>query len=303
MSYNINPAAFSAAFLVPTSVAQKIKIANEKQLKVILYILANLSGGIDAKKISEECGIELSQVEDALLFWQQCELLQGQKEIEKKDEPQPKRIAARDERPSRVDVARRGLEDKNLNMLLNEAQFKFGRNLKTNEAAALVWIYDDLGLDISVILLLLQYALSEKRLNITFLEKTAVKWVEDGIDSVAKAEKYISDAIINKLAWSRVEKIFGIDQRKPSTKETEYARLWLEEWKLDEEILAAAYEECVNQKSKFIMSYTAKIIEKWHKDGVKCVEDIKKKRNKSEQKASFATYDLELFEKKLNSDD
>ncbi|MBP3706362.1 MAG: DnaD domain protein, partial [Clostridia bacterium] len=177
MSYNINPAAFSAAFLVPTSVAQKIKIANEKQLKVILYILANLSGGIDAKKISEECGIELSQVEDALLFWQQCELLQGQKEIEKKDEPQPKRIAARDERPSRVDVARRGLEDKNLNMLLNEAQFKFGRNLKTNEAAALVWIYDDLGLDISVILLLLQYALSEKRLNITFLEKTAVKWV------------------------------------------------------------------------------------------------------------------------------
>ncbi|MBO5020248.1 MAG: DnaD domain protein [Clostridia bacterium] len=97
--------------------------------------------------------------------------------------------------------------------------------------------------------------------------------------------------------------MFGIDQRKPSTKETEYARLWLEEWKLDEEILAAAYEECVNQKSKFIMSYTAKIIEKWHKDGVKCVEDIKKKRNKSEQKASFATYDLELFEKKLNSDD
>ena len=305
MSYNINPSAFSAVFTVPMAVAEKIKIANEKQIKVILYILANLSGGIDAQKISEECSIPLYDVEDALLYWAQCGILSGEKEVKAIRENAPKKAVIKDERPTRADVARRGLEDKALNMLLSEAQLKFGRNLKTNESAGLVWIYDDLGLDISVILLLLQYALSEERLNITFLEKTAVKWVEKGIDDVLKAEKYITDEANKKLAWSRVERAFGIEHRKPSEKESEFAALWICEWGLDEEILNAAYDECVNQKSKFNMSYTAKILENWHKDGVKTAADIKKKEKPQEKskKRSFATYDIELYKQKLKSDD
>ena len=63
--------------------------------------------------------------------------------------------------------------------------------------------------------------------------------------------------------------------------EAELAALWLTEWKLTEEILIAAYDECVNQKSKFNMSYTAKILENWHKDGVKTVADIMGHKNAS----------------------
>lgn len=304
MGYTINTTAFAGSFPVPHAVAEKLKLSNEKQLKVIIYVLANLSEEISAPKISEKLSIPQREVEDALDYWTQIGILKGEKEVKAAEEP-TKRVATNSARPSRGDVARRGLEDKNLHMLLSEAQLKFGRNLKTNESAGLVWIYDDLGLDISVILLLLQYALSEERLNITFLEKTAAKWSEQGIDTVLKAEKFISDEANKKLSWRRVEKAFGIEHRRPSEKEAELAELWICRWGLGEEILIAAYDECVNQKSKFNISYTAKILENWHKDGVKTAADIKKKEKtpaKSKTR-SFAAYDIELYKQKLKSDD
>lgn len=305
MAYNINPSTFSAAFTVPRVVAEKLKLSNEKQLKVILYILANLSEEISAQKISEKLSIPQVEAEEALDYWVQNGVLVGEKEVKPVAAEPERRVAVNSARPSRGDVARRGLEDKNLNMLLSEAQLKFGRNLKTNESAGLVWIYDDLGLNVSVVLLLLQYALSEDRLNITFLEKTAAKWAEMGIDDVLKAEKYITDEANKKLAWRRVEKVFGIEHRKPSQKETELAALWFGEWGLSEEILNAAYDECVNQKSKFNMSYTAKILENWHKDGIKTAAEIKEKEKpqKKNQKRSFAAYDIELYKQKLKEDD
>lgn len=306
MSYNINPVAFSTAFTVPLAVSQKLKIASENQIKVILYVLANLSEGIDAQKISEKLGISLSETEDSLNYWVQNGVLTGQAPSFAVPEKENERVVLKSARPSRGDVARRGLEDKALAMLLSEAQLKFGRNLKSNEASGLVWIYDDLGLNVSVILLLLQYALSENRLNITFLEKTAAKWAEMGISDVTGAEKFITDEANKKLAWQVVERAFGIEKRKPSAKETELADLWLCSWGFNEEILVLAYEECVNQKSKFIMSYVAKILENWHKSGVKTADDVKKeetKKEKPKKAKSFAGYDIELYKQKLKADD
>lgn len=305
MAYKVNFATFAGAFNVPKEVAQSLKLTNEKQLKVVLYILANLSEEISAPKISEKLSIPQPDVDEALDYWVQNGVLVGEKEVKPVAAEPPKKVVLNNARPSRGDVARRGLEDKNLSMLLSEAQLKFGRNLKTNESAGLVWIYDDLGLSVPVVLLLLQYALSEGSLNITFLEKTAAKWAERGIDDVIKAEKYITDEANKKLAWRRVEKAFGIEHRKPSQKESDLAALWLGEWGLSEELLNAAYDECVNQKSKFNMSYTAKILENWHKDGIKTAAEAARGKTKKQEESAetMVTYDISKFEERLNSDD
>ena len=64
----------------------------------------------------------------------------------------------------------------------------------------------------------------------------------------------------------------------------------------------AAYEECVNTKSKFSFPYTAKIIESWHEKGFKTPKDIEK-QEKTADKEDFAAYDIDLFEKMLNTKD
>ncbi|MBQ8793555.1 MAG: DnaD domain protein [Clostridia bacterium] len=300
MIYNVNAAIFSSTYAIPTDVADKyLKIATHTQLKVLLYFMRNISDGIDSQKISDALRLDINETEDALLFWQQCGILTGATPKE-----EPKTVVVKSALPSRTDVIKRGLEDKQLMFLLREAQLKFGRNLKQNESQLLVSLYDDHGMDPSVILLLLGYAVREGKCNLTFVKKTATHWLESGVETIMDAENLIAEAAKQNLAWSVVQSAFGIERRNPSTKEAELANLWINEWKISTELLKAAYDACVDAKTKLSMPYVAKIIESWYKDGITNPEQIsaKKKNVKPQGKNDYAGYDLDLFEKMLNDD-
>lgn len=304
MKYTVNTAIFGNTFAIPCDVADKsLKIATHTQLKVLLYFMRNISGGIDPQKISEALSLPVGEVEDALVFWQQRDILIG----EKTPEPQPRAVIINSAMPTRADVIKRGLEDERLMFLLREAQLKFGRNLKQNESSLLVSLYDDHGMDASVILLLLGYAAREGKCNIAFVKKTATLWLNQGVETVTDAERLIADAAKQNLAWQIVQNAFGIEKRNPSAKESELSNLWINEWKISADMLKAAYDACVDAKTKLSMPYVAKIIESWHKAGYNTPDDINKKAKtekvKPVNKRSFASYDIDLFEKMLDEDD
>lgn len=301
MKYNINMSVFGNTFPMPCDIADKhLKIATLSQLKVLICFMRNISDGINPENISRDTALPVSEVEDALVFWSQCGILNGEPEATKVPEP----IVVTTDLPSRADVIKRGLEDERLAFLLREAQLKFGRNLKQNENSLLVSLYDDHGMDISVILLLLQYAKSEDKCNITFIKNTASRWLNAGVETVIDAENFIADTAKQKLAWNVVQKLFGIEKRNPSSKELELCNLWINEWKFGTDMLKSAYDVCVDTKSKFSMPYVAKILENWHSSGLKTPADIeqKKAKPKSDGKTDYAGYDLDLFEKMLNTD-
>lgn len=310
MVFFLSPDAYRQAFPVPTLLADKhLKLATHTQLKCILYILRNSTEEISAQKTAEALNLSIREAEDALLYWVKQGVL-GSDTQKAPEKAEVKEIVKQTEKPSRQDVAKRGLEDPKLQLLLNEAQLKFGRNLKSNESATLVWFYDDLGLDISLILLLLEFAKTSGKLNINYVEKIALIWLDKGIENIVAAEKWIANRALGDLAWKRVCKAFSIEFRRPSEKEAEYSYLWLKEWGLSDDLLAAAYDVCVDTKSKFMFAYTAKVIENWHKKGYKTAKDIKteieetkKPQPKKSTKYSYAGYDLAAFEESLNNDD
>lgn len=304
MSYSINPSIFGNTFAVPVVVADKyLKLATPAQLKVLLYFMRNISEGIDCEKISSALALPESEVEDALIFWGQCQILNA----EQKPAPQPqeKPVIVTAQLPTRADVIKRGLEDDRLMFLLREAQLKFGRNLKQNESSLLVSLYDDHGMDVSVILLLLQYASHEGRCNVSFIKSTAANWLKAGVETVTDAEALITKNAKQKLAWQIVERVFGIEKRNPSDRELELSDLWVNEWQMSTDMLKSAYDACVDAKTKLSMPYVAKILESWHKAGYTTPQDItaKKQQNtakKTAVKNDFAGYDLDLYEKMLN---
>lgn len=303
MTYNINPAIFSSTYAIPTIVADKyIKIATHTQLKVLLYFMRNISDGIDSAKIASALSLPEVEVEDALLFWSQCDVLNANQLTAV--ETETKTVVINSVMPSRADVIKRGLEDSNLMFLLREAQLKFGRNLKQNESSLLVSLYDDHGMDVSVILLLLGYAVREGKCNLAFVKKTAADWLGAGVETVMDAENLIAQTAKRNLAWSVVQSAFGIEKRNPSTKELEYSNLWINEWKISSSLLKSAYDACIDSKTKLSMPYVAKILESWHKDGITSPEQIseKKPKAKASGKNDYAGYDLDLFEKMLNDD-
>ncbi len=303
MAYFLNPSALSAVFTVPCSVADKyLKIATPNQIKVLLFALRNISSGISPEAAAAALGISSQEADDALIFWVQCEVL-GSDSAGKTESAQNK-VVIKSEMPTRADVTRRGLEDERIKLLLREAQLKFQRNLKYNESSLLVSLFDDCGMDVSVILMLLQFAESEGKCNVSFIKSTAARWLKSGVQNVAEAEKIIQADAEKRLAWRVVERVFGIESRKPSEKELELSNLWLNEYKIGEEMLKQAYDACINQKAKISFPYIAKIIEVWHKKGVDTPQKAAAQAaaKSARAKNDYAGYDLDLFEKMLEED-
>ena len=307
MKYLINAAAFIGAFPVPSTVVDKyIKLSSAVQLKVLLVCMRKSSSPIDSNEIAKILDISVSEVDDAILYWSECGILNTETPAAKTAEVKEE-IVSQLQKPTREDVAKRGNEDPKIRFLLREAQMKFGRNLKTNEASAFVWLCDDLGIDVSVLLLLIEYAVSENKKNISFIEKTAIKWKDNGVETLIDAENEIKKAAQNKLAVSVVWKAFGIDARKPSDKEQEYCNTWVNEWGISSELLLRAYNICIDNKAKLVFQYINTVLENWRKKGYKTVADIvdgeKTAPKQTKQgKNNFAAYDLDAFEKMLNSD-
>ena len=303
MNYIIDPKVFSAVFTVPAAVADKhLKLARGEHIKVLLYIMRNMSANPDNAEIAAAAGLSEYEVEEALLYWAGAGiLLPDGRSAEKTEIKAP--AVKQNAKPDRADVARRGAEDEKIRYLLTETQMKLGRNLKSNESSTLVWLYDDLGLDVSLILMIVQYAAAHGKARIGFIESTATDWVNRGISTIAAADKELNQMAMSEQAWGIVCSSFGLEKRKPSKNELKLSLMWTDEWKMSREMLTAAYNACVDSISKFDMKYVSKILENWHEKGYKTPDDIEEQKKSGTKKRSFAAYDLDLFEKMLNSDD
>lgn len=304
MNYYINPMTFSSPFPIPTAIVDShLKLAKPEHIKVVLYIYRHMASEFTVEDITIGTGVDKYDVEEALLYWEDAGLLL------KKDSAAPMKKKplendiTRSQKPSRSDVAKRGLEDVKIRHLLNEAQLKFGRGLKSNEAQTLVWLCDDMGLDVSLILIILQLAVERNKCNLRFIESTATDWIKRGITTLALADEEIRRMAISDKAWQIVQVAFGMERRMPSKKEQELAVLWINEWQLSNELLRTAYDACVNAKSKLSISYIAKILENWHNKGYKTPDDIEDDRPSNDEANNFAAYDLDRFERMLNSKD
>ncbi len=311
MDYIVNPASFQSAFTLPGDIADKhLKLASQTQLKVILYVFRHIADAKTADEISAELRIPKAEVDDALLYWANAGILlsKNTNEVPKNttDEApkQIRKVAA--EMPTRRDVTRRACEDERFSFLLQESQVKFGRLLKDNESRVLLWLYEDEGMDVSLILMLLEYAINEKKCTLGFIQRTATEWLNNNITTITDAEKYITEQYKKKTAWKIVEAAFGIEDRMASAKELENSDKWINKWGYDRAILRLAYEQCVDTKSKFSMPYVAKILENWYNGGVKTVADAKAKTEKNIKNASTATDfghskdELDLIEQMIN---
>lgn len=308
MDYLINPSAMTSVFMVPSSVADKhVKLASATQLRVLLYMLKNISSGVEEGDIASFLKIPESEVKDALYFWEQAGVLTAKEKAVQAEPPkkETKAVKTAGVKPSREEIAMLGASDERIVFLLREAELKFGRSLRGSEIQSLVWLYSDHGLDVSVILMLVEYAVSENRATIGFIESTALAWIEAGVDSITAAEEQIEKRNRQKISWSVVEKAFGMEHRMPSTKELTLSETWVNDWGLSREVLRLAYDKCVDAKAKLSMPYVNKILETWHKKGLKTVAEIEADAQKPKTKpaAGFATYDKSLVEQMLNNDD
>lgn len=298
MKIQLNMAGWHGVFALPTDVADKhLKLASHEALKVILAITRK-GGDVDEESLCRELGVTGAQLKEALLYWEQAGLLLRPEAPAAPVKPAKPDKAVRTLRATRAEIARRALESREIALVLQRAEIVFARPLKETEKSALVYVLDNLGMKPEVALMLLEYAAAQGRTTASFLESTAVDWVDRGIESVAAAEKEMAAADEKRQAWAMAKRALSIEDRRPSAKESETVRRWTAEWGFDEAMLRLAYDQCVDRIGKVSFAYINKVLEGWHSAGVKTPKDAAKENKKKESaknKKGEPSFDLSLF--------
>ncbi len=305
MDYTIEPKTLTNAFVLPGDVADRyLKIATADQLRVILYLCRHNTQDITPSEIAGVLGINLEQVLDCLDFWVQAGLVRHAN-VQPKARPISGKAHAGMSHMTREEIAKAGAEDERLTFLMREAQNKFGHLLRQNESELLAWLYCEEGMDVSVILMLISYAVSIGKPSTRFLEKTAVEWLNAGVTDLSGAEEMIAQRTKEELCEKTAACAFGIRDRKLSRQEKTLFALWVNEMGYDRPMLETAYDICVDATGQYNVAYIKGIIERWHKDGIHTLDDLKK--TASEKKPvkkpdKYGAYDKDLLKNLLEDD-
>lgn len=302
MNIKINPDSFGCMFALPADVADKhLKLCSEVQLKVLIMLMRSGASKFSVEQCAAYLNVSQSSVTESLIYWQSRGILLSEHTDIAAQKTESKAAVVKQSLPTRQQVAERMSQSREIAELLRLSEQKFGRLLRQNEMATLVHLCDDEGMQPAVLLMLIEHAVSEGRCSISFIERTAVQWINKGIHSVADAEREMVDVAARKSAWSIVCRAFGTDRRQPSQKEQEAADRWVNQWGFSTDMLRLAYDRCVDAKGKVVISYINAILESWHKSGFVKPADVADSEQKREDnsKKNQTSFDLSLFDQSL----
>lgn len=293
MSFSINLGAWNSVFAVPCAVVDDhLKMAGSVQLKVLLWILRHAGEPFEAQNIADALGIDRADVSDAMVYWQETGLVSSdagaivpagtkvpaqkdaapfQPEKQPQSEKQPEKtrhVLSRPQKPDSEFVAKRMAESEEITCLIQSAEEILGRLISGGDSATLLMMHDDYGLPSDVIIMLMQYAVSIGKGNMRYIEKVAVNWADEGIDTHEKAEERLRLLTEDQKAWHTVEAAIGIANRTPSKREENFAPVWVNEWKFSPEMIREAYDRTIDGAGKYQSGYMNSILERWYKAGI-----------------------------------
>lgn len=329
MSYTVDLGEWNSVFAVPCSVVDKnLKMAGSVQLKVLLWMLRHAGEPFETQAIAEVLGIDKADISDAIVYWQETGLItaQGdqilpaagkpeeafqqpaeQEENEGKQKNLPEaskktRVLSRPQKPDSDFVARRIGESTEIACLMQSAQEILGRLISNGESATLLMIHDDFGLPSDVIIMLLQYAASLGKANMRYIEKVAIDWADQEINTHEKAEEKLQSLAQSRKAWRFVEQALGIPDRAPSRKEEQFAVLWVQDWEFSADMLREAYDRVIDSTGKFSSSYMNRILERWYHNHITTTKQAQEEKEeraavRKKGKNNKLTFDIDEYER------
>lgn len=326
MDFKANCGVWGTMFGVPCIVADNfLKLATGEQIKVLLYILRSSGKSVSTEEISMNTGVPPQQVDEAVLFWRQVNVLMP-------DSPAvPNLMTAAPSQPaviqspaspsapvSQLQPAAQPVQRQKQNLTPTEISDLLKTSpdvselFKVSESAlgslnhtmqnSLIWMYNYLGLKKEVIITLLFYCVSIEKTNAAYIEKIAWSWSEKDINTLENAQEEVERMSGSHNYIETIMKLFEM-KRKPTTKQLEL----IEQWRVagyDDELIRYAYEKTIENIDKLNFDYINKILLSWKESGFTTVRDVNKaedefQRNKKKSAASSGSDDFDVEKYKI----
>lgn len=341
MSYSVNIKLYTPGFNVPNVVVDEhLKMASKDQLMVLLWILKNSPIDADLYEMSQKLNIDPRDAIDYLEYWLDAGVLASDGKLREK-KPEPEYVTAPAEektaenstapvqtlevkpsesqadfepsKPSNAEIAIRLEESPEIGFLFNEAQAKLGKTIGYDGQCTLLLLHDHYGLPAAVLFMLIEYCVSVGKTNYAYIKAVGKDWGLREVDTVEKAAEQIEALNSINRIWRSLAMNVGLNNARPTTKQTSYLKRWINEYKYKEEMIIYAYEETVNSIGRFKISYMDKVLKSWFESGHKTPDDVEKgkssaaekftgkksaKASPAKQPERTASYDLDEFEER-----
>ncbi|QUI20838.1 DnaD domain protein [Vallitalea pronyensis] len=157
--------------------------------------------------------------------------------------------------------------------LIYITQKYLGKMLTQQDINTLIGFNDWLGLPFEVIELLIEYCVSNNHRNMSYIEKVAISWADEGINTVAKATYRIETF---NSHYFKVMKALGIGDRQPTPKQIEYMKKWTDQYGLSVDIILEACHRTMETIHQPQFTYIDAILKNWQKNKVQSKQDIEK---------------------------
>ncbi|MCL1863558.1 MAG: DnaD domain protein [Defluviitaleaceae bacterium] len=253
---------------------------------IYIYSLRRLISGDSATlaEISERFHITEGDVIKAWRHWEKEKLVSivsGKQGMEitflpmakQTDEPSLEETPMTESRPQYTaqELACYRTESRDVERLFSRAEKTLGKLLSYNDMNIIFGFHDWLRLPIEVIEYLLTYCAENDHHNLRYVEKCALDWADNDIQSIEQALQYVQNFDRDyRLILRHMGQISGY----PTPTHRKYMKKWLHEWNLPLEIITEACDRCIEQISKPNFKYVDKILSEWHKKGITTMEAI-----------------------------
>ena len=151
--------------------------------------------------------------------------------------------------------------------LCNYLEGALGRILRRNDLEALCTVHYDLGLPCDVLMLMINYCRSRRRLNIREIERLSYDWNDNGINTYDLAVAHLSALKEKQSRAGSIMSILGFYNRRPSDSERAFIEKWIS-MGFDDDMIKLAYERMMERTHEVSFAYLNAILERWKKEGI-----------------------------------
>ena len=173
----------------------------------------------------------------------------------------------------RMNLNVNSVSDADRRELLMIAETYLGRTLNSTEVYKLYDWIDKFGLPAEVIDYLIDYCVTHGHTAFSYMDKIAVSWAGEGIDTLAKAKDHTREFDSAKT-YDAVRKAFGIAGRNLVDSEKNYIRLWAIDLNMSDELISLACERTILKTSRASFEYADRILHSWHENKVSSADDV-----------------------------
>ena len=309
MAYRVVVKCGGGAFFVPNEAAENLKLCTAGQLRVLLFALSRGFSETSPEAVAAELGILPDDAKDLLDYWVgrgilECDGISDQKspssgpEVceQKKEVPKPPETKLQMSEVLRIKEG-----DPAVAHVFSEAERLLGKTFTSSDSETTVWLISYAGIAPEVLITVIAYCASINKKNFFYIRKTALDWLENGIDTIEAAEERLRVLEEAKSWEGEVKRCLEIYGRSLVTKEKEYAESW-RLYGISPELIHFAYEKCIEKTAKLSFPYINKLLLSWHQKGFKTVADAAAE-NKPKDNNKKPSFDLDDLERRMMLED